>query len=488
MSSRPARISLALALAAGAALSQTASLPERLATHLRARDLEADVSFLASDALEGRATPSPGLNVAAEYIAAQFRRAGLEPAGDDAYFQTGTFLQTTPSVEGLSLTFDSAAAAPGTVAIQEAVAADIKDAQAFKVSLEDPSLIESLTAGQVKGKVLIVDAAQGGQASFQALRRLQAAVAGLDPALVVLVRRPGQPSGRATRVPLRDATAPPATTPVLSVSDPAIFETVAAASPGPLEARVSAHIPAPKIETVRLRNVAGLIRGSDPILKGTALVISAHYDHLGINPNLEGDRIFNGANDDASGTASLIELAAAFSALEQKPKRTILFLALFGEETGGLGGRWYTGHPIFPLAKTIADINLEQLGRTDDSEGPKPLQFNLTGFDYTDLAPAFVKAGAETGIQVLKHEKNSDAFFRSSDNATFADVGIPSTTLSVTYLFPDYHRPGDEWPKLDYDNMSRVDLAIALGIWSLANNPEPPQWNKDNPKAARYTR
>src|SRR5262249_47950199 len=158
------------------------------------------------------------------------------------------------------------------------------------------------------------------------------------------------------------------------------------------------------------------------------------YDHLGMNPNLEGDKIFNGANDDASGTSSLIEIAGALTALDEKPKRTIVFVTVFGEEVGGLGARWYTGHPIFPLAKTVADINLEQLGRTDDSEGPKPLQFNLTGFDYTDIAATFLKAGGETGIQVIKHEKNSDSFFSRSDNATFADAGIPSTTLSVSYV------------------------------------------------------
>ncbi|HTP35802.1 MAG TPA: M28 family peptidase [Candidatus Acidoferrales bacterium] len=482
------RLCTACTLAAGLAFPQGAPLPERIAGRLRTNDLKADVSFLASDALEGRGTPSTGLQLAAEYIAAEFRRAGLEPAGDDGYFQTGTFIQATPAVEGLSFTFASAPVSKGSIGIQEAAAADVKDAQALKLSLDDVSSVEALTVEQVRGKVLMVDAGQPGPSSYQALRRLQSVVAGLQPALVVLVRRPGQASGRATRIPLRDATAPPPEIPVISVSDPAIFDAVTAAPPGPMKARVSAHIPPPRIETIKLRNVTGVIRGSDPTLKDTYLVITAHYDHLGISPNADGDRIFNGANDDASGTASLIEIAGALSALEEKPMRTIVFMAVFGEEVGSLGARWYTSHPAFPLAKTIADINLEQLGRTDDNEGPKPLQFNLTGFDYTDLAPVFVEAGAETGIRVLKHEKNSDAFFRSSDNAAFADAGIPSTTLSVSYLFPDYHRPGDKWPKLDYDNMAKVDVAVALGIWNLANNPQAPRWNRDNPKAARYLR
>jgi Zn-dependent M28 family amino/carboxypeptidase len=183
----------------------------------------------------------------------------------------------------------------------------------------------------------------------------------------------------------------------------------------------------------------------------------------------------------------VVEIAAALQALPEKPKRTIVFVTVFGEEVGGLGARWYTGHPIFPLGRTIADINLEQLGRTDDNEGPKPLQFNLTGFDYTDIAATFAKLTPQTDIRVVKHEKNSDAFFGRSDNATFADAGIPSTTISVSYVYPDYHKVSDEWPKLDYDNMARVDRAIALGVWTMANDPQAPKWNKDNPKTARYT-
>jgi Zn-dependent M28 family amino/carboxypeptidase len=288
------------------------------------------------------------------------------------------------------------------------------------------------------------------------------------------------------RVPLRDATAPTSKIPVLNVWDKVIHAAVSAARPGPMEATVSAHVAAPIVTPVKLRNVAGVLRGSDPQLKDTYIIVTGHYDHLGMRPNTPGDGIFNGANDDASGTASVIAVANALASLDEKPKRSIVFVTLFGEEVGGLGARWYTAHPIFPIAKTVADINLEQLGRTDDSEGPNISQFNLTGFDYTDIAATFAKVGATTGVKVIKHEKNSDAFFSRSDNATFADAGIPATTLSVSYVFPDYHQPGDEWEKLDYDNLAKVDLTVALGVLEMANSAQAPQWNKENPKAARY--
>jgi len=217
-------------------------------------------------------------------------------------------------------------------------------------------------------------------------------------------------------------------------------------------------------------------------------MLTAHYDHLGIRDNSTADRIYNGADDDASGTASLIGIASALAALPVRPKRSIIFIALFGEELGDLGSRYYSQHPIFPLSKTVADVNLEQLGRTDDTQGPHVKMFNLTGYDYTDLPATFNKAGQTTGIQAIRDEKNSDPYFMRSDNAAFAAAGIPSTTLSVAYAFPDYHQPGDEWEKLDYENMALVDRTIALAVIDLANSAETTKWNESNPKTAAYVK
>jgi hypothetical protein len=478
---RPSKALIALC---AAALAAQPSIFQRISQHLRADDLKADVSFLASDALEGRGTPSRGLDLAAEFLASQFRRAGVEPAGDDGYFQTATYYQVTPNPDGVELTLNGAVIPKSAITVQEAAAAQISNAAAFRATAAE---LDGLTADQVKGKVLFVDP---GDSGFPALRRLSAQTAKLQPAMVVIVRGagpaglgPGAGGGRGPRIPMRDSEPKIA---IVNVADPAIHDGVAAAKTGPMDITVSARIGAPKLEAHKLRNVAGIIRGSDPALKDTYLIVTGHYDHVGINPNLEGDQIFNGANDDASGSASVVEIAGALQALGEKPKRSIVFVTVFGEESGGLGARWYTSHPIFPLARTIADINLEQLGRTDDTEGPKIAQFNLTGFDYTDIAATFAKLTPETGIEVVKHQRNSDAFFGRSDNATFADAGVPSTTISVSYVYPDYHKVGDEWPKLDYENMAKVDRAIALGVWNMANSAQAPQWNRENPKAARY--
>jgi Zn-dependent M28 family amino/carboxypeptidase len=229
-----------------------------------------------------------------------------------------------------------------------------------------------------------------------------------------------------------------------------------------------------------------VLRGSDPDWKDTCVIVSAHYDHLGLRANSRGDNIFNGANDDASGVAGVVAIAKALASQASRPKRSVVFLDVFGEERGLLGSRYYVRHPVFPLAKTIADINLEQIGRTDSTQGPRLHQFNLTGYDYTTLPAVFEKASQETDAQVVKDAANTERYFTGSDNLSFAEMGVPSTTVSVTYQFPDYHAPGDEWAKLDYENMAKVVGTVAATVFQLADRTDAPQWNPENPQAARY--
>jgi hypothetical protein len=336
-------LSLSLPLATGAAPVPAEVAP--VLDRISAASMRGNLSFLASDALEGRGTPSRGLDIAAEFIASQFRAAGLEPLGDDGYFQTA-----------------------------------------------DWNLID----------------------------------------------------------PKRTKNPPP-----------------------------------PDAAPVKVRNVVGILRGSDPALKDTYVLVTAHYDHVGLKPG-QGDGIFNGANDDGSGTVSVIELAKAFSANKVRPKRSIVFMTVFGEEHGLVGSRYYGAHPLVPIEKTIAGINLEQVGRTDDNEGPQVRAFGITGFDFSDVGAILKSAGDDTGIRVWKHPVNSDKYFAHSDNQALADQGIPSHTVSVAYGFPDYHGAGDHWDKIDYDNMAAVDRTVALAIWTIANGSEAPKWNAKNPKAAKY--
>jgi Zn-dependent M28 family amino/carboxypeptidase len=205
-------------------------------------------------------------------------------------------------------------------------------------------------------------------------------------------------------------------------------------------------------------------------------------------PDGDGHRVYNGANDDGSGTVSVIELARALSSLKQRPRRSIVFMTFFGEEEGLLGSKYYARHPALPLEKTVAQLNLEQVGRTDSSEGPQISNATVTGFDYSTVTGFVQAAGELTGVTVYKHARNSDAFFSQSDNLYLAEAGVPAHSLAVTFQFPDYHEVGDEWQKIDYDNMAKLDRMLAVALVMLANSNEVPQWNEQNPRAAKYVK
>lgn len=151
-----------------------------------------------------------------------------------------------------------------------------------------------------------------------------------------------------------------------------------------------------------------------------------------------------------------------------------------------MGSRYYGKHPLVPVADTVADINLEQIGRTDDSEGPQVRAVAVTGADYSEVWDVLRKAGELAGTRVIRHPVNSDRYFGRSDNQALADLGVPAHTLSVAYEFPDYHGPADTWDKIDYDNMAAIDRTVALAILTIANDPQAPRWNAGNPKAAKY--
>jgi Zn-dependent M28 family amino/carboxypeptidase len=221
-------------------------------------------------------------------------------------------------------------------------------------------------------------------------------------------------------------------------------------------------------------NVIGILQGSDPELKKTYVVISSHYDHLGILPEGDEDRIYNGANDDASGVASVIGIARALSKL--KPKRSLLFLTFFGEEKGLWGSEYYVDHPVVPLEKTVANLNLEQVGRTDSTEGPLIRKAQVTGFAYSTVGAVLKAAGVQTGVAVVDDHREDT--FERSDNYSFARHGIPAHTVGVAWEYPDYHKVSDTWEKLDYTNMARVDDMIAAAVLMIANNPVAPKWLK----------
>jgi hypothetical protein len=462
--------------------------------------LEGHVSFLASDALEGRDTPSKGLEIAAEYVASQFRANGLEmPEGSQSYFQVANWKYRTIPASRVSFGFtmgDKSFAYTGErFSIQTLEVSQAAEAPVFKATLEDGDKLKAMADEALAGKVvlLFVPTAAEQRAMDETprftMRRQYTEVseqikrltpvawmtlvngtrgAGVRGQLIDPSRERGGGRGRSR------FSQPPAlySSEMRELLAPLPFGDVVGAT-------ASVRIPEADVEPVELKNVIGVVPGSDPVLKDSYVVVTAHYDHIGRGAaDGGGDTIFNGANDDASGTATLLEMAAATARKNPRPKRTIVFLAVFGEEKGLLGTQFYTRHPVYPLAKTIANINLEHLGRTDDEDGPQVGRVTATGFDYSDIPTLFGDAAKAVGVEFYKHEQKSDSFFGRSDNVAFAKVGIPAHTFCVAFEFGDYHGLGDHWEKLDYANMAKVSEALAAGVWLLADRETPPKWNE----------
>ncbi len=469
--------------------------------------LKGHLSFLASDLLEGRDTPSRGLDLAAEYIAAQFRRAGLEPVGDDGYFQTANWEVSEPDRDSFS--FEMAGEGPpiklgpGDVSQMGSQPFHVEAATLYKV---DFKTYTTLNRDELAGKALLIEfPTQRGTAEERNAAGMSIAVftswaSSAKAAAVIVVGREASPNSGLNSVSLvdpnalqtpallarRQATSGVGRLPILTVRDPAIAKLFDASPVGPIAAKLSTNLGEPVRRPVKLRNVAGLLRGSDPALKDTYVMVTAHYDHIGVRGPAGSDRIFNGANDDGSGTVSVIEIASALATLKERPKRSILFVTFFGEEKGLLGSRYYGKHPLVPVDQTVADVNLEQVGRTDDSEGPRVGSAALTGFGYSDVSKVFVASGEAEGMKVVKHPRNSDAYFGRSDNQALADLGVPAHTLCVAFSYPDYHGAADHWDKVDYANMAKVDRVVARTLLTIADDPEEPKWDESNPRAARY--
>ena len=445
---------------------------------ISADHLRGDLSFLASDALEGRGTPSRGLEIAGEYIAAQFRRAGLEPAVMGNYFQSAGMIVKRPDLRGFTMVFSRGkhglVVAPGDVVLETNAAVDLKAAPLYRLAAGDTNKPEALN-----GKVVIAELREA-RGARELLRKAH-------PALLIVVGRtsPGE-------MPLETLIDP--TQPVrqrasnLIVFSPKMADFVNELKPGENDATASIHIAAPVEEHATLRNVIGVLPGSDPALKDTYVLVTAHYDHLGKKAGGEGERIFNGANDDGSGTVSVIELANALAGLKKHPARTIVFMTFFGEEEGLIGSQYYVHHPVFPLGKTVADINLEQLGRTDSNRGKEIGTVGPTGYGYSSLIDEFRAAGEQTGVKVYNPGADSDRYFAESDNLPFAEAGIPAHSFCTAFVFPDYHAAGDKWEKIDYQNMAKVDRMLALGILMTAGSAAPQHWNAGNPKTKRFER
>jgi len=239
-------------------------------------------------------------------------------------------------------------------------------------------------------------------------------------------------------------------------------------------------------------NVIGAIRGRDVQFRDEAIVISAHYDHIGRDhigrdhigrdhigvssevTEVGQDLIYNGANDNATGVAAMLAIARAFAVAPEEPRRSLVFIAFCGEELGLRGSKYYVKHPAWPLESTVAVVNLEMLGHTLPTQ---PLDVWITGMELSNLGERFVRASVGTGVRFIPSTavgpEEGGAFARS-DNYPFAEQGVVAHTFSTGRIDALYHSLDDEIEHIDFDRMESLVEAIAIGVERLAEDVPTP--------------
>ncbi|WP_322966376.1 M28 family metallopeptidase [Sphingomonas fuzhouensis] len=503
----------------------TAPLPEDQAA------MKAHVMFLASDAMAGREAGTRDYDIAAQYVAAQFYAAGLRPGGDN-----GGYLQNVPLVaynvadKGSALWTPAGGQPQELVFGEDFVPSPVPDKRETSVSAPVVFVGYGIDAAQygltdykgvdVRGKIVAFvpgtpEGLGGEERAFfgsAANKASLAAARGAVGAIQIDMPRGGgrqRPFASLARYynaprvtwanPDGTAHAMTPSTPVLGTLSQAgaaklfgkgwdaVVKAAATPKPAykPLAARGQLTVSSKtSFKPMDSSNVIGLIPGSDPKLKDQVVILSAHLDHIGTNEGGDGDRINNGALDNAIGIASLIEEAKRFKAATP-PKRTVMFLAVTAEEKGLVGSDYFANHPTVPLKSIVADVNLDMPILTYKFE-----DMVVFGADRSTLGPIVRKAVAAMDLPVSPDPMPEEGIFVRSDHFRFVQKGIPSVFLwpgqkgpgkaaVEDFMSHRYHRVGDEIDQgIDWSQGPRfvsVNYAIAREI---ADAPERPVWNK----------
>lgn len=489
--------------------------------------LKAHVAFLASDAMKGRDTGSPELAIAEQYVAAQMLAAGLKPGGPN-----GAWLQPVPLVSFKASDHGSLAITRGKTVTTLEFGKDYfprGNPHIAKVALDAPVVFagygvvdksigyDDYKGLNVKGKIVAVlrDAPKavtnGDARAHMGQPDEQARVAAEHGAIGVILiegntRHAQFPFAATQRFWDRPSmtwsdgvTAGPMAPPFMYLGfDGAAklfaggklkWEEILAADKagtklprGPVGASVAGTANT-EITKTAANNVIGILEGTD--LKDQYVVLSAHLDHVGVGrPDASGDTIYNGAMDNAVGTASMLEVAKRFAAEGKKPRRSLLFIAVTAEEKGLVGSEYFAARPTVPAGSIVADVNLDMPILTYAFE-----DLVAVGADHSSVGAVVAEAAAKEGVKVVPDPLPEENFFVRSDHYSFVKAGIPSVSLDLgpggpgavaakEFLEKHYHQPSDEVGLIDFNQGLRfVKLNHAIAS-ALANADERPTWNK----------
>ncbi len=469
----------------------------RAAATITAADVAGRIGIIAHDSMQGRDTPSRGLELTAEYVADQFRRFGLTPGGENGgwvqrYAVTRRRLQPAESRVVFRMGDASAVARFDRTARYSRGTVPDQPVTGAAVLLGGTLTADQVSALPLEGTIVLY-APSLSPVSVQNGVQVERALRLEAPEAVVLISHLDS-AGFAARLP---RSAPARTAIDLNVSNPLFVEVTEAALPGVLRAAgvdlaevrgarraVVRELPG---LTVRLElkdsvlsrltapNTVGILEGSDPVLKREYLIYSAHMDHIGITPGRP-DSVNNGADDDASGTAGVIELAEAFSRPEARPRRSIVFLTVSGEEKGLWGSRYFSEHPTVPMEQVVANLNLDMIGRNWRDT------IVAIGKEHSDLGATLERVNAahpELRMTAIDDRWPEERFYFRSDHYNFARKGVP-ILFFFNGVHDDYHQVTDSPDKIDAEKESRIlRLLFYLGQ-EIANAGARPKWNPES--------
>jgi hypothetical protein len=486
-----------------AATRLTAQAPEpaagetSAAATITAPDVARRIGIIADDSMRGRDTPSRGLELTAHYVADQFRRFGLKPGGENgAWFQRYPITRRRLDLAGSKVVLQTAGGAT-TAAFDRAaryVSGDIPPEPVVgSAVLVGGAMTPEAVAGMSLRDKIVLYVHDYGRAIPTNATQVARAIRVSKPKAIVAISNIDS-TAFAARVP---RVAPErygmnlrlGSPPSVEVSEAVIAPALRAAGVNLAQVRsssspVARDLPAITV-TVALKetvldslsapNTIGIIEGSDPKLRHEYLVFSAHMDHIGITPGRK-DSVNNGADDNASGTAGVIELAEAFSRPGAQPKRSLLFLTVSGEEKGLWGSRYFSEHPTVPLAQIVADINLDMLGRNWADT------IVAIGKEHSDLGATLERVNAEhpeLRMAAIDDRWPEERFYFRSDHYNFARKGVP-VLFFFNGVHPDYHQVTDSPEKINSEKESRIlKLLYYLGD-EIANTPQRPRWDPDS--------
>lgn len=501
---------------------------------ITAAQLKDYLSFIASDEMEGRDTPSRGLDTTAKFIAMNLSRWGFKPAGDDGYFQRIALVRNQLDVAGSHAEINGQRFNFGNDFLPNAVSATIsgplvyaghgwmiksKNIDAYQgVDVKDKIVVvfgEGLPKGVSQGDLTGTRGEDWANPLLYAQRHGAKGVLAIPDFSMLLNwdRSRQRATSRGNTVVEKFQTPANTSIPAIWLSArmaTALFqgekyEATALLNRGiagdaiePFELSPGKNVSftvAVKPDKVQTQNVVAVWEGSDPLLKNEYVALGAHYDHIGIATTpVNGDSINNGADDDGSGTTALLAMAEALAHTRLHPKRSVLFVWHAGEEKGLWGSRYFTEYPTIPLDHIVTQINIDMIGRSKKEGDTNPRNKELSGpneiyvigskmmsSELGELTDAVNKSYLNVTYDYRYDDPNDpNRFFFRSDHYNYARKGIP-----IVFFFDgvheDYHRPGDSADKIDYQKMEKVARTIYMTLWEVANRPTPPKVDKQLP-------